>query len=108
MTGVSSDPTTGQRLYDDGWRQGSLFSLPNAGFAHNSGLATEPPGITVNVDRRLRNNELLVLITQDCDLVAPDGDEPCVEALICRRESNKKWLAKAPNSARRFVLDAER
>jgi len=92
----------GKRLFQAGWRQGTIFTARVAYLSNGAG-----GGDQARVDqRRIRANERLVLITQDCDLVAAPSDEPFVEALICHQEAKTDRLARLDrNSARYFVID---
>lgn len=97
----------GARLYDRGWRQGSLFTVPSSGLHGTDAAApgSDPPFIQFT--RNLRKNEKLILATQDCDLVASDTEEPHVEALICTPfKIGSDFLTRVErNSARYFVVD---
>lgn len=99
----------GQTLYQAGWRQGAIFTLPSASFAHLT-LATDATGATnpgkISVTQRtVKAKEQLVLITQDCDIVARDNDEPYVEALICAVDKPTQAARIDRNSARYFLVD---
>jgi hypothetical protein len=93
-----------------GWCQGAVFSLPGATYAWidkaDSG-DREPAKIRT---RQIRARELLVLASQDCDILSTD--EPRVEALLVRikdKAGDRGYLARiANNSYREFVLDPER
>jgi hypothetical protein len=97
-----------QRLYlEQGWRQGSVFTLDGVSVLSNK--LDEERGVSVDAVS-LDGDELLVLVTQDCDLVA-DG-EANIEALACREQATEADRARLRNvvreSAREFVLDWER
>ena len=94
----------GQRLFDAGWRQGSLFQPGDVQLAF---LAHEPGAGADGVYRRpIRADERLVLVSQDCDLVAKTSTEPYVEALLCDLEPNSGRIADIErNSARAFLVD---
>lgn len=96
----------GQRLYAAGWRQGSLFNAPGVLFGCNE---VDDPGGTLTVTLRkrpLRTKEKLVLITQDCDIVASTDVEPNVEALMCALETKQDYVARIDrNSPRMFLIN---
>lgn len=94
----------GRRLFDAGWRQGALF---HPGDTQVAFLAHEPDAGSDGIYRRpIRADERLILVTQECDLVAKTSTEPYVEALLCYRESDSHRLAEIDrNSARAFLVD---
>lgn len=99
------DSSFGEALFDLGWRQGALFTAPVA-YSWNSPTETGEPEQSI---RPVKPSERLVLITQDCDVVAPVSREPFVEALICQTANSAEYLARIDrNSARQFVIDPER
>lgn len=96
------DSSYGAALFDLGWRQGALFTAPVA-YSWNSPTAS---GETEQGIRPVKPSERLVVITQDCDIVAPRYIEPCIEALVVQTERNENYLAKIDrNSARQFLVD---
>lgn len=105
--GTSTDDAlpTGKVLYEAGWRQGVVFTATSANFAHN---LLPPGGSAFELRQRLvKAKERLVLISQDCDLVAKDSDEPFVEALICDTVKPSHAVRIDRNSAREFIIDPE-
>lgn len=90
----------GQRLYEAGWRQGSVFATKALAFSANR---LQPGAADVAVHRRnLKGKESLVVISQDCDIVSLD--EPFVEAMICSLTSPERARRLDRNSARWFVI----
>ena len=102
-------PTLGETLYAAGWRQGVLFTLPSASFARLAPItdanADATPRKTTMTERPVKPKERLILVTQDCDLVASDNEEPYVEALICAVEKPDRAALLDRNSARYFLVD---
>lgn len=98
----------GQRLYNRGWRQGSLIEIPGVRIHYNSRSPKSHQGEIVVKSREVKANEKLVLISQDCDIVASESLEPRVEALLCIVESDKNRLASASrNGTRNFAIDLD-
>ncbi len=87
----------GERLLAAGWRQGSIFAGEGLSYLYDAGNGASG-------HRAIRSSEKLVLITQECDLLS--RHEPYVEAMLCRRQRGRDYLARvAQNSARVFVID---
>lgn len=98
----------GERLVAAGWRQGTLFTAPNAYFAHNHFDRAAGTNSLSLRNRLVKSSEKLVVASQACDIRANVQDEPYVEALVCKRSEDKSFLAKVErNSARRFVVAPE-
>jgi hypothetical protein len=98
-----------QDLYfQDGWRQGSVFKLPGSAVLSNRLNSTGDAIVTAAA--LVTNQELFVLVSQDCDIVL--DREECVEALVCRLDPTEIERARLRTiireSAREFVLDWER
>ncbi|HUY75842.1 MAG TPA: hypothetical protein VMV29_03670, partial [Ktedonobacterales bacterium] len=55
--------------------------------------------------RNVKAKERLILITQDCDIVAESSLEPYIEVLICEIVNDKYAARVERNSARAFVID---
>ena len=110
MTDLRVPPEAPQpaSLYDAGWRQGTIFTIPSAYFPA-LGLPSTGQDPTMKRRRGLKGEDRLVLTSQDCDLVSVDED--CVEAILCRTKNKAKdraHLAKVGrNSARAFVIDQD-
>lgn len=95
-----------QRLYAAGWRKGSLFQAPGVLFGRNEVDDSEGTPTVALRKRPLRTKEKLVLITQDCDVVASIDVEPNVEAMICAVESKQDYVARIDrNSTRMFLIN---
>lgn len=90
----------GERLYAQGWRQGSLFTERSIRFLSNE-LGTD--GNMIGRPRPTKAKEKFILISQECDIVSED--EPYVEALVCRVAKNVSHIGM--NSSRWFVVDPE-
>jgi hypothetical protein len=105
---VPDELSTGESLLVAGWRQGALFRLDGAACFWND--APEIDGETAPTvrTRELKTNELLVLASQDCDIVS--SDEETVEALLVRiknKPKDRSYLSRILNSYRQFVLDRD-
>jgi hypothetical protein len=104
MEGDLPKDELGQRLHAQGWKQGTIFSAPSLFFLSNH-LPPQTEGKGFG-RRAVRPNERLIIVSQDCDIVAPQDTEPCVEALICTVEENAGRIKNLEaNSARSFVVD---
>lgn len=93
--------TLGRRLYDQGWRQGSI--IPHV---------VSQPVYTGLQSAMLESVSLddcgaLVLATQDCDLVKSDDKLPHLEAIGCIEDASLARKVR-PNDGRYFVLDRRR
>lgn len=86
----------GIRLIQKGWTQGSIFDAPSLVFKCNGLVA----------DRHLKSKEKLIVVSQDCDILAKPEVEPYVEAMICTSTENQKILA-MEFSWRQFVVDKD-
>lgn len=101
-----SRPSLGEDLIAAGWRQGSIFSIPNACVYWNDIAKHEGYGTLCRNERKAKTKEQLILISQACDIKASPKDEPTVEALICEVFKNRNFITKIDrNSARWFVVD---
>ncbi len=102
--GTENDEWIGRRLFDAGWRQGTTFRP--AGIELQFVTYRDDSGNEPLRRRPLAESEGLILISQDCDLVAKTSTEPFVEALILRvEESDARRFEIERNSAREFVVD---
>jgi hypothetical protein len=88
MIGGEGSVPPGRQLFDRGWRQGALFSVPPAQVAFVSHELTSDGEVDLH-RRNVRQAERLVVVSQDCDIVARESDEPCIEALICAPENER-------------------
>lgn len=105
MPGNVSD---GEFLLAAGWRQGALFRLDGAMYFWNDTLTTEGESTPQGRSRSLKSNELLVLASQDCDIISDEED--AVEALLVRiknKPKDREYLSRILNSYRQFVLDGD-
>ena len=105
---MSSDATElhiGKRLYNAGWRQGSILRYPSLKFARNK-LTGGNDVVLKHRSVKVNNGECLVLISQNCDIVADKDREPYVEALVCTKEDLARCEGLIElNSSRYFVVD---
>lgn len=102
--GAGQSESIGEQLFERGWRQGALF--------RPRGVALEflAYGVPSHGDvlhrRQLAESERLIVISQECDLVARTSTEPFVEALLCYvEESDVRRREIERVSARAFVVD---
>lgn len=95
----------GDELFKLGWKQGTLFFAPLACFSLNKLSVVESEDMIIQYNRPTKSKEKFILITQDCDFVASDIDEPYIEALLCKHESPNFVKGIKGNSPRRFVVD---
>ena len=121
------DTPLGQRLVDVGWKQGvllppvssSIVFLPSHALTGIARRAKDsPPADTANVADSpphsvasgiLRKTDAFVVISQTCDIVRAENDEPTVLAMRVYTTANDCTLtAAASNSARIFLLDPNR
>jgi len=94
------DVAIGDRLWKQGWRQGAMFVDPHLSFGFNARNGDE---VFAPQARKVKPKEQMVVISQDCDILA--ADEPFVEALICRQDKASFCAKVERNSARFFVVD---
>ncbi len=104
MTHAEFDQPLGRRLYDLGWRQGAVLAVSPHQIAFVSQTLSSS-GATDLHRRNVRQAERLIVISQDCDVVASPSQEPCIETLICSPEKADWRNRIAFNSRRYFVLD---
>ena len=100
----------GEKLFELGWKQGTLFSAPSACFSWNKLSQSDTGALMIIQDTRsMKSKEKFVLISQDCDIVASESenDEPYVEAQLCKLESSKFVKRVSPKSARWFVINSD-
>ncbi len=97
--------TLGEELFDMGWKQGTLFVAPSACFYLNKLSSPETGEKIIQKKREAESSEIFILITQDCDFVASDADEPYFEAILCKHDKPKFVKTIKGNSTRRFVID---
>lgn len=70
------------RLFEKGWRQGAVFSVPEGQISCLVNMkATE--GVTKK-EKVLSRKEKLLLISHDCDIASSASTYPYLEALICK------------------------
>lgn len=102
MNPSSEEVHVGRRLYDGGWRQGTLLRPSGATFRY--GIAGAEGDVAEQGERPVKSKELLIVASQDCDIIAKS--EPYVEALVCKKES-ADFCARLVqgNSSRWFLLD---
>lgn len=97
--------SVGRTLHEDGWSQGCLFQV-----ARGSTLRLlinemdKESGASQPAEQVWSDEDLFILVTQDCDLVAADDQEPYVEALACSRFPPNSYPGRG-NSHRVFPLD---
>lgn len=99
---MTNEPHIGQELRRHGWRQGVIFS--GTGLAVVAHERTESGAFRPNV-RQIKAQESLIVVSQDCDIVADIAQEPRLEALVCKRGNDRLCQAADRNSARFFLVD---
>lgn len=108
---MSGPGTVGQplgvNLREAGWRQGALFTAPALQLVAMDAAGPDAQHTHVQFTRNLKSKEKCVLVTQDCDLVAREDEEPHVEALVCSpyRLGSRFLTSIDRNSARYFLID---
>lgn len=105
---MSSDATElhiGKRLYNAGWRQGSILRNSAIKFVRNR-LAGGNDVVLKQRSVKVDDGECLVIASQNCDIAADKDREPYVEALICTTEDPERCEGLVElNSSRYFVVD---
>lgn len=97
-------PHVGRRLYDAGFKQGAILLSSGLKFVYSM-PTRDGEGIKVK-ERSVKNDERLVVASQDCDILATPDREPYVELLICKQEEKEFYQGIIEgNSSRRFLLD---
>ena len=103
MTAPENPMSLGRQLFERGWRQGAILTVDQAQLAFISHALT-PAGDVELHRRNVRRVERLIVVSQDCDIVAAEADEPCIEALICVPEGERRRQQVAFRSRRYFVI----
>jgi hypothetical protein len=101
----ATETKIGDRLYAAGCKQGAILrSSPFKG-AHNDKLVDGGADADMKV-RRVKDSECLVIISQDCDILA--NSEPYVEAFVCAKKP-PEFCARliGGNSSRWFLIDQD-
>ena len=97
--------TVGRRLYEDNWRQGSLISLSGAAVVWNEiKTVNGEPSIGI-ASKIVKPSHILVVSSQDCDIVADEREEPFVEVIVCRKESLQFTDRIRNKTTRYFAVD---
>ncbi len=98
----------GAELIRRGWRQGTLFDAPWSRFRWSrEPVDPSGDGNTQGGERRIKGDEELILVSQDCDIRAAPYKEKYVEALVCKADQRLAPRV-GPNSASWFVVDSRR
>lgn len=99
----------GDKLYESGWRQGTLFTASSARFSWNKSSDQDGDEPIILGTRPTKPNEKFVITSQDCDIVASESEngEPYIEAILCKPEKQKFVRKIGSRSARWFVIDAD-
>jgi hypothetical protein len=58
--------------------------------------------------RKWKDTDCWVVVTHDCDLARVQATEPYLELMLCHKEDLDRARTAYKNSARRFLVDAER
>lgn len=101
---MSSDATqlhVGKRLYQAGWRQGAILRSAPFKRAYNNDLVEDSESATIK-QRKLKDQESLVIITQDCDILSKS--EPHVEAFVCSQKPPDFCARIVEGNSSRFFL----
>lgn len=82
----------GESLYARGWKQGAICQGVEAEWGYRP--------------KRVKADDQLVIISQDCDISATVDVEPYIEALVCHVEHDRQRLPGfTRTSSRNFVID---
>jgi len=103
----AAEPHVGGRLYDAGFRQGTILRPSALKFVYS---VPAPGGGGIETkERPVRAKERLVVASQDCDILAKPEKEPYVELLICKEEKPERCARLVGgHSSRWFLLDADK
>src|SRR2546429_5528297 len=94
----------GEELLRRGWKQGTLFNAPSVYFTYHDLSQSNTEVLTSVQERKLKANERLIVISQDCD-IKEIKQEKYIEAIICK-PYNQKFIERVSQlSARWFVVD---
>ena len=81
----------GAQLYERGWKQGTYIDCPTLSGDLRNACWAGNPNLKDNLLEHLCNPlNVLILLTQACDIVAPCRSEPVLEFVIAQRTNNKK------------------
>jgi len=105
MTNIDvKEEALGDELLRRGWKQGTLFNAPSIYFTYHDLCQLNTEILTSVQERKLKANERLIVISQDCD-IKDIQQEKYIEAIICK-PYNQKFIEKVSQlSARWFVVD---
>lgn len=99
---MTDEPHIGQELRRRGWRQGVVFTGTGLAVVAHERKASGEFHLGV---RQVKAQESLILVSQDCDIVARREQEPRLEALVCKRGNERLCWTADRNSARFFLVD---
>src|SRR5437588_10899426 len=94
----------GDELLSRGWKQETLFNAPSIYFTYHDLSQSDTEVFTSVRERKLKANEKLIVISQDCD-IKDIQQEKYIEAIICK-PYNQKFIEKVSQlSVRWFVVE---
>jgi hypothetical protein len=85
------DTCIGSQLYETGWKQGAYIECTDLSDALREACWAGSPDLAKDLFKELgETRNILILLTQACDIAASCDNEPTLEFVIARRPKKKK------------------
>lgn len=95
-------PHLGEQVFANGWRQGSLFAAEKAPFSWLQRVGAPPAWRATS--KPLKQDDFLVVASQNCDIKKKDDEEPRVEVVRAFWTENPRIIGFGANTVRYFVF----
>lgn len=83
-------PSIGSQLYEKGWKQGAYLTCSELSETLRKACWAGNPNLANNLAKELgESRNVLILLSQGCDIAAPCNNEPTLEFVIARRPKKK-------------------
>lgn len=107
MSPEGTEHHVGTRLYNVGFRQGTVLRSSSLKFVYS--VLSPGEECIETKERSVKAKERLIVASQDCDILARPEQEPYVELLICKEEKPERCAKLVEgNSSRWFLLDKDK
>lgn len=85
------DTCIGSQLYEKGWKQGAYIQCTDLSDALREACWAGSPSLANDIVKELsETRNMLILLTQACDIAASCNNEPTLEFVIARRPKKKR------------------
>ena len=101
---VPPDAEVRRLLRAQGWKQGAMFHAPGAELWWMDAEGAPVGGVVARGGPVPGDGEFVV-VSQDCDILAPTDKEPFVEALVCMPEPDSSRRRTFRGSFRWYEID---